>query len=412
MTCTSPSSRSRPVPPRARPAATIPLTALALALAFLPAGFARAATPPVTPLRPEAGSFIGALDSISTSIVTLVAVSNDDAGLPPGARRKRLIGTGVAATDHRIITTASLVRPNSTVQVLLGVGLMRIASLKGVDRRSNIAVFEIDDPILRPLHRAPPQSMAVGSWVAVLSNVAVTRPQAALGRVVGRGERVDDTYSGDVLEIDAPTYPGTTGGAVVNEDGEWIATVVFRAASAPEEAGGSVRGSADPVPEPNSLLIALPVDQVDRIAEDLVAYGTVRHGFLGIRLKLAGASPEDTLGVLVDGVIPGSPAAAAGIRRGDRILALEGQEMQSPADVTLYVQAARPGDEIEMTVLRDTEILPVRVLLGSSTDAPRDALKGERKREVMKLREELSRTKSEAEALERRLRELESGSGR
>ncbi len=86
--------------------------------------------------------------------------------------------------------------------------------------------------------------------------------------------------------------------------------------------------------------------------------------------------------------------------------------MQNPADVTLYVQAARPGDEIEMTVLRDTEILPVRVLLGSSTDAPRDALKGERKREVMKLREELSRAKSEAEALERRLRELESGSGR
>ncbi len=412
MTCTSPSSRSRPAPLPVRSAA-IPLAALALAFALTLAVSARAATPPVTPLRPEAGSFIGALDSISASIVTLVAVSNEDAGLPPGARRKRLIGTGVAATDRRIITTASLVRPNSTVQVLLGVGLVRVASLKGVDRRSNIAVFEIDDPILRALHRAPPQSMAVGSWVAVLSNVAVTRPQAALGRVVGRGERVDDTYSGDVLEIDAPTYPGTTGGAVVNEDGEWIATVVFRAASAPEEAGGSVRGSAEPVPEPNSLLIALPVDQVDRIAEDLVEYGTVRHGFLGIRLKLAaGPSPEDTLGVLVDGVIPGGPAAEAGIRRGDRILALEGQEMLNPSDVTLYVQAARPGDEIEMTVLRDSEILPVRVLLGSSTDAPRGALKAERKREMMKLRDELSRTKAEAEALERRLRELESGNGR
>lgn len=407
MTCTSPSSPPRSV------AWPVPLAALCLAALSLAFAFSARAEPPVTSLRPsEAGSFIGALDSISASIVTLVAVSNEDASLPPGARRKRLIGTGVAATDRRIITTASLARANSTVQALLGVGVMRIASLKGVDLRSNIAVFEIDDPILRPLHRAPPQSMAVGSWVAVLSNVSVTRPQAALGRVVGRGERVDYTYSGDVLEIDAPTYPGTTGGAVVNEDGEWIATVVFRAAASPEDAGGSVRGSADAVPESNSLLIALPVDQVDRIADDLVAYGTVRHGFLGIRLKLGPAAPEDTVGVLVDGVIPGGPAASAGLRRGDRILALEGQEMRTPSEVTLFVQAARPGDEIELTVLRDSEILPIRATLGSSADAPRGALNGERKRQMLKLREDLSRAKAEAEALERRLHELESGTGR
>jgi len=405
MTCTSPSSFPRPVAP---PALLAAISLVALCVAF---GASARAETPVTPLRPEAGSFIGALDSISASIVTLVAVSNEDATLPPGARRKRLIGTGVAATNRRIITTASLARPNGTVQVLLGPGVQRIALLKGVDRRSNIAVFEIDDPILRPLHRAPPQSMAVGSWVAVLSNVSVTRPQAALGRVVGRGERVDYTYSGDVLEIDAPTYPGTTGGAVVNEDGEWIATVVFRASTDAEE-GGSVRGSAGAMPEPNSLLIALPVDQVDRIAEDLAAYGTVRHGFLGIRLKLGAPAPEDTVGVLVDGVIPGSPAANSGIRRGDRILALEGQEMRSASEVTLFVQAGRPGDQLELTVLREGEILPVRVLLGSSTDAPRDNEKAERKRQMMKLREELSRTKAEAEALERRLRELESGSNR
>ena len=86
--------------------------------------------------------------------------------------------------------------------------------------------------------------------------------------------------------------------------------------------------------------------------------------------------------------------------------------MRSASEVTLFVQAGRPGDQLELTVLRDGEILPVRVALGSSTDAPRDNEKAERKRQMMKLREELSRTKAETEALERRLRELESGSNR
>jgi len=104
MTCTSPSSFPRPVAP---PALLAAISLVALCVAF--SASARAETP-VTPLRPEAGSFIGALDSISASIVTLVAVSNEDATLPPGARRKRLIGTGVAATNRRIITTASLAR--------------------------------------------------------------------------------------------------------------------------------------------------------------------------------------------------------------------------------------------------------------------------------------------------------------
>jgi S1-C subfamily serine protease len=401
MTCTL---RSRRASGPAATAATGAILSLLIVLAS-PRAFGQ---PSVAPLRPETGSFIGVLDSINASILTLVAVPEGAGPNRPGVKRKRLIGTGVVSSERRIVTTASLALPNGSVRVLLGGGQERPVFLRGVDRLSNIAVFEVDDPLLKSLRRAPPQSLAVGTWVAVLSNVAITRPQAALGRVVGRGERVDFAYSGDVLEIDAPAYPGSTGGAVVNEDGEWVAVVVGRATPLPPESGARVGGSGDAASQANSVLIALPVDQVDRIADDLVEFGTVRRGFLGVRLKIGPPAPEDTLGVRVDGVIPGSPAASAGIRRGDRILALEGQEVRAAGDITLIVHAMRPGDDVEVTVLREAEILPVRVVLGSTAEAPRAGGTPERARQIQKLRQDLLRVRAEAQALEERLRSLES----
>lgn len=374
---------------------------------FLLAGPPGARSAP-SPLRSDPGSFIGVLDSLNVSVVTLVAIP-DNRAVPPGAKRRRLIGSGIAVDDRRIVTTASLALPNGTVEVLLGKGQTRTARLKGVDRLSNLAVFELDQPLLRSLRRAPPQSLAVGTWVAVLSNVAITRPQAALGRVVGRGERVDFAYSGDVLEIDAPTYPGTTGGAVVNENGEWVAVVVGRATPRPDAAGSpAVRGSVEAFPTPNSVLIALPVDQVERIAGDLTAYGSVRRGFLGLRLRRGPPAPGDTLGVPVDGVIPGSPAAAAGIRRGDRILAYEGQEVRTPDDLTFLVQAMRPGDEAHMTLLRGSDILPVRIVLGSTAEAPGAPSSSSRDDQIRKLKEDLSRLREETHSAEEKLNSLES----
>ncbi|MGE5174748.1 MAG: S1C family serine protease [Hyphomicrobiales bacterium] len=378
----------------------------ALAVLLLAATSGASARP--SPLRPESGSIIGVLDSLNASILTLVAIP-DQTGKAPGQKRRRYIGSGIATGDRQIVTTASLAMPHGTVHVLLGKGQERTARLKGVDRQSNLAVFEVDQPILRTLRRAPPQSLAVGTWVAVLSNVAITRPQAALGRVVGRGERVDFAYSGDVLEIDAPSYLGATGGAVVNENGEWVAVVVGRATPAPGAPTQKppVAGSAEPLPTPNSVLIALPVDQVERIAGDLAAYGSVRRGFLGIRLRRGPPTPGDTLGVPVDGVIPGSPAAAAGIRRGDRILACEAQEVRTPDDLTFLVQAMRPGDEAHLTILRDTDILPIRVVLGSTTEGPAAAAAPDHDAEARKLRETLSRLREETKSTQEKLKALE-----
>jgi len=369
------------------------------------------------PLRPESSPFLGVLDSLQASILTIVAVPEGQRSAPAGVKRKRLIGTGVATSDRDIVTTAGLAFPDAEVHVVLGHGVERRATLRGVDRQSNLALFRIDEPLLHSLRRAAPQSLALGAWVAVISNLTVARPQAAIGQVVGRGERVDFAYSGDVLEVDAPGYPASAGGAVVNEDGEWVALVVGRGYQGPNAAGTSRVGDPERPGTPRSggVLLAVPVDQVDRIVDDLAERGAVQRGFLGIRLKRGPATPGDTLGVRVDDVIAGSPAENAGIRVGDHILAMDGQEVRSPEDLISMVAELRPGADTEVTVLRDAEIMPFHIVIGSNFTGPRQRGASRAETEPARapagdrgaVRAQLEKLREEQRALEERLRGME-----
>lgn len=421
MTCTSSSSRDLPgrdarnlVRRAASVFALIAAGAAAGDGARAPASAlaAESAPPPVEshetrPLREDEGNLLNGVDAANQSIVTVVGYPMRYGPPRPGEKLRRLIGSAVVLDEHRLLATASMALPGGTLSVLLGKGAEHEARLLGVDRTSNIALFEIEGVSLPGLRRAQPQSSAIGSWVAVVSNVSITRPQAALGRVVGRGERIDFPYAGEIVEIDAPTYVGATGAAVLNEDGEWIAIVVGRAQGSGRgaEEGEVERGPAgteELVPQPNSVLLALPVDQVDRIVSDLAAYGAVRQAFLGVGLVVGAA---DSLGVRVVKVWSASPAERAGLRVGDRILAMEGREMKQPEEITSLVRSMHPGDEISLTILRDADIVPVKAVLGviGGEAGPTPA----RAEQIRSLRSHLDSLREESTRLERRLKSLE-----
>ena len=360
--------------------------------------------------RSEDFSILGVVDSVHASIVTVVGYPPVESNPRAGGKRRRLIGTAIATSENEILTSASLAMPGGSVHVLLGGGIERPAVLIGSDRQSNVALFRVEGASLRGLKAAPPQSLAIGTWVAVISNVAITRPQASLGRIIERGERIDVAHSGEILEIDAPSYPGATGGAVLNEDGEWVAVVVGRAApSSRDEPSGVGIGHPpeESMPDPNSVLIALPVEQVSWIAKELETYGSVRRGFLGIQLRRANASPSESLGVLVSSVVPGSPADSAGFRPGDRILAVEGEEAHSADELTARVRAARPGESIEVTVLRNTEILPLHAIVGAAFAEPPVGPRRSSERDVGRMKEELQRLEREKERLEEQIHSIE-----
>ena len=411
MTCTSPSrvgSLARRASGQRRCWAAASVT-IALAVWVGAAFFAPDAHAAPKPLRDEDGSLLGVVDSVHASILTVVGYPPSDASPRPGVKRRRLIGTAIALSERRILTTASIAIPGGSVRVLLKGGIERPAVLLGIDRASNIALFQVEGATLRALNPAPPQSLAIGGWVAVISNVAVTRPQAALGQIVGRGERMDYARSGEILEIDSPSYPGSTGGAVLNEEGDWVAVVVGRAVPSPSNEGSRVgldRGG-DPVPEPNSVLIALPVDQIAWMTKELETYGSVRRGYLGIQLRRATGAASESLGVLVAGVVPASPADSAGIRAGDRVLAIEGEEAHTADALTAKVRAARPGDEIEITVLRGTEIFPLRVTVGAAFAQPPVGPRPALSPDVGRMKQEIQRLEEEKKRLEEQVRDLE-----
>jgi serine protease Do len=279
----------------------------------------------------------------------------------------------------------------------------------GVDRWSNVALLQVEGAKLRALHPAPPQSVATGAWVAVISNIAITRPQAALGQIVGRGERIDYPHSGEILEIDAPSYPGSTGGAVVNEEGDWVAVVVGRAlrgSEADRSRVGAARGQLVP-DNPASVLIALPVEHIGWLTKELETYGSVRHGFLGVQLRRGNPALSESLGVLVSGVIADSPADSAGLRAGDRILAIQGQEARTADELTAFVRTSRPGDVVEVTVLRQAEIFPLLVTVGAAFQQPPVGPRPSTAADVRRMKRELQRLQADQRRLEEQLRALE-----
>lgn len=384
--------------------ATLACTALLSAFAPAPG---RAAPAEPNLLRPDEGDLLHSVDSATGSVLTVISIAPPPARPDPAAKQRRLIGTGVASSAHRVVATASMAIQGGTFRVMLRNGEERAARLRGVDRQSNVALFEVDGAALPTLHRAAPQSLAVGAWVAVIANVGIGRPQITLGRVIGRGERVDYPYSGEVLELDAPAYPGAGGGAVLSEEGEWVAVIVGRASpSAPGQRPTPSDMTGTPQPrQGDGILVALPVDQLDRIGADLESFGAVRRGYLGVRL-LAREQQPDSVGILVHGVVPGSPAEKAGIREGDLILALEGEYVRSPEELTFRIRAMRPGDPVALTISRGPDILPVRVRLGAAVPSA-VAAEGNGNAELQNLQRRLKRLEEESQAIKDRIRSLE-----
>jgi putative serine protease PepD len=290
------------------------------------------------------------------SIVT-VDVGTDNAGtfdLFGSGSGVVLEANGLIVTNHHVIEDADRVR------VIFGDGRTYEAEIVGTDRRTDLAVLRIDANDLTPIEIGSTDdaeigqiAIAVGSPLGLEGGPSLTVGViSAFGRRVTTGLAATDTLF-DMLQTDAPITQGSSGGALVDENGRLLGiTSAIGVSSAGAEGIG----------------FAIPIELVTRITDEIIKTGSVQHAFLGVTLGNAFEETSDGAQVPAGAIvsefpIDASAAELAGVEAGDRIVAYNGTEIATPEDLISGLRRLRVGDLVTLEVVRGSDVLEIDVVL-------------------------------------------------
>ena len=283
---------------------------------------------------------------------------------PP--RRSQGLGSGVIARpDGYIITNNHVIDGADELQVELFDGTILDAEIVGADPFSDLAVIRIDADDLPYVSFAQVEDVRVGEWVmafgsplsADLSNTVTAGIVSALGRLRG----AQDGYGvQNFIQTDAAINPGNSGGPLIDLQGRLVGintAIITRT--------GGYQG----------IGFAIPVDVVKNVTDQLIERGNVERARLGVQYTPATQALIDALDLprgaaQVRSVVPGSAADEAGVREGDVIVAINGDQLGNHLELTQKVSSLRPGDTITLTVNREGDTERIEVQLGTATDEP------------------------------------------
>jgi len=280
--------------------------------------------------------------------------------------RRQSVGSGVVISeDGYIITNQHVVGRAESIRVTLADKRQFSAEVVGTDPSTDLAVIRVNSD--RPLPVAAlgnSSNVAVGEWVLAVGNPFRLTSTVTAGIVSALGRQVniiDDEFRiEDFIQTDAAINPGNSGGALVNLDGQLVG---ISTAIATES--GSYEGYG----------FAVPVNLMIRVAEDLIDYGEVRRGFMGVEIApVDGARAEslgltEVAGVYVERVTRNGAADLAGLRAGDVVVAVGGRDVIEPNELQSAVAQFRPGDTVPITVIRNGERRAISLTL-QGRDSP------------------------------------------
>lgn len=263
---------------------------------------------------------------------------------PEMRQHRRSLGSGVLVDGNgHILTNHHVILRASAIRVTLVSGEEYEGELVGSDPASDLAVVKISpEEEIEPARLGTSSDLMIGeSVIAIgnpfgLSHTVTTGVISALNRSIQAGEQVFK----DFIQTDASINPGNSGGPLLNIRGEVIGvnTAIYS--------------------EAQGIGFAIPADRVRRIMDDLIAFGEVQLGWLGIEVqaldeKLAKyMGYEGTQGVLVTEVYPGSPAEAAGIQAQDVLVEADQTPLTSPEAFYDLLRRTTVNDEVEFRIFR------------------------------------------------------------
>jgi 2-alkenal reductase len=303
------------------------------------------------------------------------------------------LGSGwVYNSDGVIVTNAHVVGTETQVEVDFPSGLKTFGTVIGVDTYSDLAVIKVtvDASQLHPLPMGDSNALSVGQSVIAIGNpfglsgTMTTGIISALGRALP-GSVTDPSgasyTSADIIQTDAAINPGNSGGPLMNLNGQ-VVGINSSIESSSTGTGGQ--------PVNSGIGFAISINLVKKVVPDLITNGKYAYPYLGVSTidglslqEIQALGLKSTSGAYVTSVVPGGPAATAGILAGatplsiagtstgvnsggDLITAIDGQPVVTFSDLIRYlILNKNPGDTITLTVLRGDQTLQIPVVLGT-----------------------------------------------
>lgn len=288
----------------------------------------------------------------------------------PNEYQQRGQGSGFIVDNSGIIlTNAHVVKGADTVTVVLRDGRSFTGEVRGIDEPTDLAVVKIDGENLPVASLGSSENVRVGDWAIAVGNPLGLDNTVTLG-IVSTLKR-PSSQAGipdkrlDFIQTDAAINPGNSGGPLVNDRGEVIGI------------NTAIRADGQ------GIGFAIPIDKAKDIKDRLARGEKIPHPYIGIRMITL--TPEiieqleqnpnslaivpDTKGVLVMQVIPNSPAAAAGLRRGDVVTKIDNQQITSAEQLQKLVENTSMGQSLSISIQRGTETQKISVRPGELQDA-------------------------------------------
>lgn len=273
---------------------------------------------------------------------------------PRGGMPRSGVGSGVIVDASGIVLTNNhVVEGADEVTVELSDGREFKAREIKTDPDSDLAVIRLDGAKDLPTARlGDSDQLDTGDWVIAIGNPFELETTVSAGIISGKGRELGGIRRAKFLQTDAAINPGNSGGPLVNLDGEVIGINTAIASNS-----GGYQG----------IGFAIPINLAKWVSEQLIAKGSVERGYMGVsigqlsREMAAKLGVADRKGVLVTEVMPGTPAAEAGVQELDVITSFNGQAVDGPRTLQEVVERAAIGKSHSLTVVREGKPLTLSI---------------------------------------------------